>query len=77
MNEYKCLGNCDACTLECAMAEIPKDESDFDFEDDSLEQKYWGCVCVCADTPPVVLRSDAGPIMSQSGNIVTDGSVKG
>ena len=67
--KFRCCGNCDDCTLECATAELPSDESDFEFEDDDLEQKYWGCSCVSTATPSVVLLSDAGLKVSQSDKI--------
>ncbi len=36
MSEFNCLGNCDSCTLECATAEVPKDESVLD-EDEYID----------------------------------------
>ena len=45
MDEYTCTGYCEYCTLECATAGLPENESDFEYEDDDLEQKYWGCAC--------------------------------
>ena len=32
MDEYRCLGNCDDCTLVCATAELPSDASEIDHE---------------------------------------------
>ena len=37
MDEYTCTGYCEYCTLECATAGLPENESDFEYEDDDLE----------------------------------------
>ena len=33
MDEYYCIGHCEYCTLDCATAKTPDDESDLTLEE--------------------------------------------